>query len=57
MPGPKEIIQQANTKGRHKMIEEAAYFLAEQRGFEGDCQLHDWLEAAAKIKHTYGPAI
>lgn len=57
MPEPKEIIQQANTKGRHKMIEEAAYFLAEQRGFEGDCQLHDWLEAAAKIKHTYGPAI
>jgi len=32
------------------MISEAAYYLAEQRGFEGDCSLHDWLEAEEKIE-------
>ncbi len=35
-------------------ISNAAYFLSENRGFEGDCQLHDWLEAEAKIHHIYG---
>jgi hypothetical protein len=38
------------------MISEKAYQLAEQRGFKGDCQLHDWLEAEAKIDRIYGKA-
>jgi hypothetical protein len=41
---------------RKKLIAEIAYQLAEQRGFKGDCQLHDWLEAEAKIDHIYGKA-
>ena len=38
---------------RNKISNEA-YFLSEKRGFEGDCQLHDWLEAEAKIHHIHG---
>lgn len=34
---------------RHHMIEEAAYFLAEHRGFEGGDPLQDWLVAEAEI--------
>lgn len=30
---------------RAQMIEEAAYFRAQQRGFHGDERLRDWLEA------------
>ena len=36
------------------LISNAAYFLSEKRGFEGECQLHDWLEAEEKIHHIYG---
>lgn len=31
------------------MICEQAYFLAEQRGFQGDAALDDWLQAEAKV--------
>lgn len=34
---------------RHHMIEEAAYFLAEHRGFDGGDPLRDWLAAEAEI--------
>jgi len=34
---------------RHHMIEEAAYFRAQHRGFEGGDPLADWLEAEAEI--------
>jgi Holliday junction resolvase-like predicted endonuclease len=30
---------------RHRMIADAAYFLAEKRGFHGDAALDDWLQA------------
>lgn len=30
---------------RHHMIEEAAYYIAEKRQFEGGCSTSDWLEA------------
>jgi len=52
-----EINQQALSDNRHKMIAEAAYFIAEQREFKGEYQLNDWLEAEAKIIHAYGPDI
>lgn len=38
---------------KEKVLQEA-YFLAEQRGFAGDYQLHDWLEAEAKVHHRHG---
>ncbi len=34
---------------RHRMIAEAAYVIAEQRGFEGDKALDDWLQAEAEV--------
>lgn len=34
---------------RHAMIEEAAYFLAEKRGFTGDYQMEDWLAAELEV--------
>lgn len=39
-----------------RMIAEAAYYLAEQRGFAGGCELHDWLQAEARIERIYGKA-
>ena len=34
---------------RRRRIAEAAYLLAEQRGFEGDMQIDDWLRAEQEI--------
>ena len=46
-----------NPEDLKRMISEAAYYLAEQRGFEEGNQLHDWLEAKAKIHHIYGKTV
>jgi uncharacterized protein YegL len=35
---------------RHRMIEEAAYHRAEQRGFTDGDPLQDWLEAEAQVE-------
>jgi len=43
-----------NPEQIRERISNAAYFLSEQRGFEGDCQLHDWLEAETRIHHMHG---
>ena len=37
-----------SSEQRRKMIEEAAYFRAQQRGFAGD-PMRDWLEAEAEV--------
>lgn len=34
---------------RQRMIAEAAYYLAEKRGFQGGSSQQDWFEAAAQI--------
>ena len=34
---------------RHLMIAEAAYLIAEQRGFQSDTALDDWLQAEAEV--------
>jgi hypothetical protein len=36
----------------HRMISEAAYFLAEGRGFEPGHTLEDWLRAELQVKET-----
>jgi len=51
---PPKQTPQISKEERYQMTEEAAYYIAEQRGFEGGCQLHDWLEAKTKIDHIYG---
>jgi hypothetical protein len=45
---------QGITEGqRHGMIAEAAYYLAEQRGFQGDMALNDWLQAEAGVSARF----
>jgi len=39
---------------RYRMIAEAAYYLAESRGFEGGSQLDDWLAAEMEIDQIIG---
>jgi hypothetical protein len=51
---PKKVISKTSEKERTQMIEKTAYYLAEQRGFEGNLQLHDWLEAETRINHMFG---
>lgn len=34
---------------RRQMIAETAYSIAEARGFNGECQLDDWLQAEAMV--------
>jgi len=36
---------------RHRMVSEAAYYLAEQRGFEEGNEVEDWLQAEADVDH------
>ena len=65
MTGSKTDLNKTSTRGTRttspeelrKMIAETAYYLAEQRGFEGGCQLHDWLEAEARIRRIHGKAV
>lgn len=42
-----EIIMEEQTKS---MIEEAAYYLAEKRGFVPGYEMEDWLEAKKQIE-------
>ncbi|MGD9000548.1 MAG: DUF2934 domain-containing protein [Granulosicoccaceae bacterium] len=39
---------------RHAMICEAAYYIAEQRGFVGNSDMDDWLAAEALIDSQLG---
>ena len=41
-----EVVMEEQTRS---MIEEAAYYLAEKRGFEPGHELEDWLQAEAQI--------
>lgn len=38
---------------RQRMISDAAYYLAEKRAFNGECQLEDWLAAEAEINARF----
>lgn len=39
----------------HRMISEAAYYLAEKRGFPGEHSLDDWLAAEQQVRHVISP--
>ena len=41
--------QNVSAEQRHRMVAEAAYLIAEQRGFMGDMALSDWLQAEAEV--------
>lgn len=47
-------MTELNQQLRRQMIAEAAYFRAQQRGFEGGDTVSDWLEAEAEIDRTIG---
>ena len=54
-PIPGEPVPQGSgwlPEEREYMISEAAYFLAENRGFEPGRALDDWLEAELKVKEV-----
>lgn len=38
---------------RLRMIEQAAYFRAEQRGFSGGDEMQDWLDAEAEVNAKF----
>lgn len=42
-------------EGRHKAIQEAAYFKAEKRGFAPGHELDDWLEAEREVDEASVP--
>jgi Protein of unknown function (DUF2934) len=39
----------------HRMIAEAAYYLAEKRGFLGEHALADWLAAERQVRQVISP--
>jgi hypothetical protein len=39
---------------RRRMIAEAAYFIAQRRGFDGSLELEDWLAAEAEVNARLG---
>ena len=45
----KNTVRKITPEERHRMIEVAAYYRAEKRGFECKCSEHDWCDAAAEI--------
>jgi hypothetical protein len=47
------IVAEEASNSREQMIAEAAYFIAEARGFSGDHALDDWLQAEAEIKREH----
>jgi len=42
---------------RHAMTAEAAFYLAERRGFEPGHELEDWVEAEDEIQHLWTSAL
>ena len=48
-PRARQAVADVPPGERDRMIAERAYLIAEQRGFEGDMALHDWLQAEAEV--------
>jgi hypothetical protein len=48
-PGPVLSVQE-----RQRLVEQAAYFRAEKRGFAPGCELQDWVEAEAEVLRLIG---
>lgn len=41
----------------HRRIAEAAYYLAQKRGFLGTHALDDWLAAEQQVRHELSPVV
>lgn len=53
-PAPAKRGAALSAEARYRMVAEAAYFRAEQRGFVGGDPARDWIEAEAEIAATLG---
>ncbi len=51
--GKSRRTQGITEEQRHNMIAEAAYLIAEQRDFQGDMALNDWLQAEAEVRALF----
>lgn len=49
-----EHLQILRQQSRHQLIEETAYHLAEERGFNGEHALDDWLTAEVVVDTYLG---
>ncbi len=47
--GKAKISSKLSDEQRRNYVEVAAYYIAESRGFNHDCDLEDWLVAEAEI--------
>ena len=45
----RNVARTVSAEERHCMIAEAAYFIAQQRGFQGEAALDDWLQAETEV--------
>jgi hypothetical protein len=52
-PGNGGLTVDPNDRDRY--IAEAAYYIAERRGFSGGMELDDWLEAEVQISRLFSP--
>jgi len=50
-----EMTKHPSWDQRHEMIEIAAYFKAEQRGFAPGQELDDWLKAEQEVEESIRP--
>ena len=49
-PSAKSLkAREISAEERQGLIAEAAYYIAEQRGFQGDLSMDDWLQAEAEV--------
>ncbi len=46
---PNQIQRVINGPNRQKQIATAAYYRAARRGFDGGCEIQDWLEAEIEV--------
>ncbi len=47
---------QVDVQQHYRYIAEAAYYIAERRGFSGGCELDDWLQAEKQIAQLLSAA-
>ena len=48
-----KLASKISREERQRMIEEAAYYRAEQRGFYGDQEIQDWLDAESEVNSKF----
>jgi hypothetical protein len=47
-------VPRISPEERERLVAEAAYFIAERRGFEAGRELEDWLQAEAEVNRRLG---